>query len=93
MSLRPDLTEKFWKKVIEALDDIYNVQSYYAGGTLCIDINNDICYCLNLDGRGFVINKQSRFNELRFYQPEVVLDKVKKIYVDVKRKEESYVVV
>ena len=83
MPLRTDVTEKFWKNVINALDDIENVQSYYAGGTLCIDLKDGVSYCLNLDGKGFILNRQSPFS-LTVYQPEIVLNRVKKIYVDIK---------
>jgi hypothetical protein len=81
MPLRNDITLKFWRRVIEALDDIKNENSYYAGGTLCID-KQGVSYCLNLDGSGFVINQNYPpvHSSLKFHQPSVVLEKVRKVY-------------
>lgn len=47
------MARKFWSHIEEALNNINNVNSYYVGGTLCIDFPDEKTIGLNLDGTGF----------------------------------------
>lgn len=86
------IQKKFWKHVEEALHNIEETYSYYAGGTLSISLGKnkngkDFGICLNIDGKGFVL---SDIKNSRVYLPDFITKKVRKIYLKYKGKTEYY---
>ena len=83
------VVKKIWDDVEKALDDIENVASYYAGGTLCIDnvIGNGVHIGLNRDGKGFIFNCKAKNGEL--YLPPHITTKVNAIYNKYKKPKAS----
>ena len=72
-----------WKQVRKALDNIYNVRSYYIGGSLCIDMNEGYSVVLNRSGRGFAF-VLGEHKELGFLMPKDVQATVCRLYQEIK---------
>lgn len=74
---------KTWTHVENALRNIYDVASYYIGGTLCIDFPDGKGIALNSNGTGFVFNfkkNHSHLKNAKLYQPSHIRELVQKIY-------------
>lgn len=69
-----------FRKVNEALDDIENVRSYYAGGTLFIDFKYHPCVGLNLNGRGFAYHPDYPDLKQKFVVTREMQQKIQAIY-------------
>lgn len=73
-----------WKRIKEALANIYKVKSYYVGGTLCIDMPEGYCVGLNTNGRGFAL---SDGKEITFIVTRDVQETIRNIYREFKGRE------
>lgn len=86
------IQRKFWKHVEEALNNIEENFSYYAGGTLSISLGKDKTgkergICLNITGKGFVL---SNIKNATLYMPYFITDKVREIYLKHKGETDYY---
>jgi len=87
------ILDKYWGEVDRCLDNIENVQSYYAGGTLCIDITPSRGIGLNLDGRGFIFSDshiKDIHKDTSVILPQNITKKVRNIYLKVKPNNMKY---
>jgi hypothetical protein len=74
---------KLWSfnRIRLALMNIENEQSYYVGGSLCIDFDDYPSVVLNRNGRGFFYRfKKSKHKEIKFVMPRDMQDLVLSIY-------------
>jgi hypothetical protein len=73
---------EIWGPVLDALEN-RNKPMYYIGGTLCIDLDNKKGICLNLDGTGFTVARNSPLTKnLKVYAPSDVLEYVRIYYLE-----------
>lgn len=77
-----------WKHVEEKLINIEGTGAYYAGGTLSLPLGKDRGICLNLNGKGFVLNNSIK--NTMVYLPEHITKLVREIYLKVCGKTEHY---
>ena len=76
----------------DALVNIENTFSYYAGGTLSVSLGTDRSgkqrgICLNLNGKGFVL---SNLKNTTIYVPEYITKMVQDIYLKYKGESDHY---
>ncbi len=75
-----------FRKIDQALDDIENYQSYYIGGSLCIDFKFHPNVVLNKNGRGFSYYAETKFktkkiqDDQKFIVTSAMQKKINKIY-------------
>ena len=69
-----------FRKVNEALDNIENVRSYYAGASLCIDFTYHPCVILNLNGRGSAYHPDYPEVKQKFVVTREMQKKIQAIY-------------
>lgn len=86
------IQRKFWKHVEDALLDIENTSSYYAGGTLSISLGKSLNgtprgICLNINGKGFVL---SNIKQTTVYMPDHITKLVREVYLKFKGETEYY---
>lgn len=86
------IQKKFWKHVEEALHNIEETSSYYAGGTLSVPLGKDKMgngrgICLNITGKGFVL---SNIKDARLYLPDHITKIVREIYLRHKGETDYY---
>lgn len=86
--MKQTIQEKCWKRVEEKLQSLQGT-IYYMGGTLSVGLTSETGVALNLDGTGFVFGKFKGKNE-RVYQPDHILELVRKIYREKKGINEHY---
>jgi hypothetical protein len=87
-----NIQKKFWEHVELALNNIENIASYYAGGTLSLPLGKDKLgkdrgICLNLSGRGFVL---SDIKNSTFYAPDHITKLVRDTYLKYKGETDHY---
>jgi len=88
----PHIQKKFWKHVEEALLNIEETYSYYAGGTLSISLGKnktgkETGICLNISGTGFVL---SNIKDARLYLPDYITKLVRDIYLKYRGETDHY---
>lgn len=88
---RPKIGKLNFSKLRQALKNIKNESSYYAGGTLFIDFDDMPCVGLNLSGRGFTYHPDASHN----VRSNILLTKemteiVRAIYLEHKGRTEYY---
>ena len=91
------IKRKFWKHVLDALEAIRHkpCQSsfHYEEGTLFLPLKVHVTIALNLDGKGFVVNKNHPLglnHNQPIYMPVEVLIKVREMYLHEKGRTKYY---
>jgi hypothetical protein len=81
------IQKKFWSHVEEALINIEETSSYYAGGTLSVSLGKGRGICLNISGKGFVLSK---IKDARLYLPDHITKLVREIYLKYRGETDYY---
>jgi hypothetical protein len=91
------IKRKFWKHVLDALETIGHkpcqVSFYYNGGILFIPLKAHVTIALDLDGKGFVVNKNHPLglsHNQPIYMPAEVLVKVRETYLHERGRTKHY---
>jgi len=75
------IKRKFWKKVIDALDELQDIRPC---NQISLVLNENVSINLDMSGGGFVLNsRHPLYNSpvsLKIYQPREVQEKIRNMY-------------